>query len=115
MKHKHKHLIYPIFLPMQGCAQLCIYCDQNKISGSDSFDLAASVRGAAEFVRNHPDTQKEIAFYGGTFTALDLEYRDELISSFKAVSDEYTSFRISTHPAWIDEPILDWCAASGIK
>ncbi|MDP2174038.1 MAG: radical SAM protein [Candidatus Cloacimonadaceae bacterium] len=115
MKDKRKHLIYPIFLPMQGCPRLCIYCDQNKISSSADFDLSSSVKGAAEFVQRHIGKEKEIAFYGGTFTALEEDFRDELIQAYRAVSDEQTSFRISTHPSYIDDAILDWCEAAGIK
>lgn len=109
-----KHLIYPVFLPMLGCSHRCIYCDQRKISGAVSFNIEEALAGAARFVANHPQTPKEIAFYGGSFTALSSQFRQDLADRFKAVSDEFTSFRISTHPLYINADILEECKAQNI-
>jgi histone acetyltransferase (RNA polymerase elongator complex component) len=107
-------LIYPVFLPRLGCAGTCVYCDQARISGAGSFDLEVSLRRAGSFVENHPGQSKQIAFYGGSFTALEPDLRQELIDRFSTICDGTTSFRISTHPGYIDAPILTWCRASRI-
>jgi len=104
-----KTLIYPVFLPMQGCAGQCIYCDQNKISGADADSLEASLAGAEEFLLRHRGVARQVAFYGGTFTALDQEYREDLLRRLLAASDSFASFRVSTHPGYIDPQILAWC------
>lgn len=104
-----KTLIYPIFLPMQGCEGKCIYCDQNKISGADADSLEASLGGAEEFLLRHRGVARQVAFYGGTFTALDREYREALLRRLLAASDSLASFRVSTHPGYIDPQILAWC------
>ena len=110
-----KTLIYPVFLPMQGCTHRCIYCDQNKISGADSLNIEKELVGAARFVANHAHTPKEIAFYGGSFTALSSQFRLELTDRFTAVIDDCTSFRISTHPLYINDTILAECKAQNIQ
>ncbi|PKN71830.1 MAG: radical SAM protein [Candidatus Cloacimonetes bacterium HGW-Cloacimonetes-3] len=109
-----RSLIYPLFLPMQGCKHRCIYCDQNKISGENTMDLAKELANVSRFIANHPDEDKEVAFYGSSFTALPASYRAELLQQFHKVVDAKTSFRISTHPLYINEEILHTCAAMGI-
>ncbi|MDY0150834.1 MAG: radical SAM protein [Candidatus Cloacimonas sp.] len=109
-----RNLIYPIFLPMQGCPHRCIYCDQEKISASGTLDINSEIANAARFVNNHPHETKEIAFYGGSFTALTSAYRTNLMNRFQQIIDDTTSFRISTHPLYINEAILAECAEQGI-
>ncbi len=104
-----KKLIYPVFIPMQGCPHRCIYCDQSKISGAGDIELAAQLEAAREFIRRHPGEAKEIAFYGGSFTALSPERQQCLAESVLGVADAQTSLRISTHPLYINADILDNC------
>ncbi len=107
-------LIYPIFLPMQGCPHRCIYCDQSKISGVRLPDMDKELANVARFIANHPGEDKEVAFYGSSFTALPASYREELLIQFHKVVDSKTRFRISTHPLYINEEILHTCGAMGI-
>lgn len=108
-------LIYPVFLPMQGCPGRCIYCDQRVISGVSAFDRQTALSEVTQFIRRNPGRRKQIAFYGGTFTALEYELRQSIMDQFGAVADEDTDFRISTHPAAIDAGILDWCHEQRIR
>jgi histone acetyltransferase (RNA polymerase elongator complex component) len=108
-------LIYPLFLPMQGCPHRCIYCDQSKISGEGSLNIEAELAKVTRFVSNHPDEDKEVAFYGSSFTALAESYREDLLQQFHKVVDGKTHFRISTHPLYISESILSTCARQGIR
>jgi len=110
-----RHLIYPLFLPMRGCPRRCVYCDQNKISGSGEFDLENAVGEVAGFIRRNPGRDKQVAFYGGSFTALDEAFRSEVIERIGSVCDPKTTFRISTHPLYVESAILDWCASKGIR
>lgn len=112
---KTKHLIYPLFLPNHGCPGGCIYCDQVKISGAGAFDLDKAVQEVAGFIQRNPKRSKEVAFYGGTFTALPLSFREEILSRILEVVDEGTKLRISTHPLWINEDILRHCAEYRIQ
>ncbi len=110
-----KTLIYPVFIPMVGCRTHCIYCDQYAISGVHSTDIKASVIDAVCFVHNHPGRDKQIAFYGGSFTALPQVERDGMLNSFDAIRDANTHYRISTHPKCIDADILAWCKRRDIR
>ncbi len=69
--------IYPIFIPFAGCKQRCIFCAQHLQSGkkicADSQDTQAILGTAAQDLALRKAQNKaplEIAFYGGTFTAL---------------------------------------------
>lgn len=64
---------------------------------------------AKEFIQRHPGEDKEIAFYGGSFTALSLEKQQSLAEEILAVADSQTSLRISTHPLHISTAVLDNC------
>ena len=100
---------------MQGCPSRCIYCDQHKITALAASDLEHQWAQARDFVLRHPGRTKEIAFYGGSFTALPWEWREQLISRFDQISDDCTSYRISTHPAFISPSILQQCWLQGIR
>ncbi len=104
-----KKLIYPVFIPMEGCPRRCIYCDQTRISGAGDAELAAQLDAARRFIQRHPDEPKEIAFYGGSFTALSPTRQTELAEAVLADADRQTSLRISTHPLYINADILDNC------
>lgn len=108
-------LIYPLFIPMAGCAARCIYCDQNKISGAPALDLEQARAGVAAFIRHHPEQDKQIAFYGGSFTRLSQAARESLLERILPLLDEHSSLRISTHPLWINPEILDWCGLNRIR
>lgn len=107
--------IFPIFLGMRGCPNRCVYCDQDKISGAPDLDLEATLVQIQDFIKRNSGRPKQIAFYGGSFTALEQDFREKLLSSVLEISDEQSSFRISTHPLFVDEDILDWCADWNIK
>ncbi len=76
-KKATKHAIYPIFIPFAGCAQRCIFCAQHLQSGRgmclDSPTTQSVLTEAAHHLAQRQKQGKapmELAFYGGTFTAL---------------------------------------------
>ena len=108
-------LIYPVFWGMRGCPGRCIYCDQDKLAGEGDLNLNQTVSEAREFIIRNPDRDKQVAFYGGTFTALEQGLREDLLRAVAAVCDPRTSFRISTHPLYVSDAILDWCKGWNIR
>ena len=40
MKMKNKHKNIPIFIPHMGCPNMCVFCNQRKISGKTCFDIS---------------------------------------------------------------------------
>lgn len=110
--------IIPIFIPHAGCPHQCVFCNQKTISGQKT----AAVEGAKEQINKwlkwvKPSAENEAAFYGGSFTGLDLVLQKELL----ALTDELLgrrvigSVRLSTRPDYIDEKRLELLRAHGVK
>lgn len=115
MQKPDKSLIYPLFIPMQGCPARCIYCDQQKISGAAPFDLLRAIGEVQAFIRRNPFKEKEVALYGGSFTGLELSRQKEILSAICLELDEYSSLRISTHPLYISSEILELLGSYRVK
>jgi histone acetyltransferase (RNA polymerase elongator complex component) len=113
-------LIIPIFLPNLGCRERCLFCNQ-KIS-SEGLLSPSSVRNFIEaslnkFPSEKKFREKEIAFYGGSFTAI---HRDDQVCYLKEVqpflaSGLIDSIRISTRPDALDEGTLSLLKEYGVK
>lgn len=56
----------------------------------------------------------EIAFFGGSFTAIDREYMLSLLNAAKEYIDCFQGIRISTRPDCIDREILDILKSFGV-
>ena len=105
-----KEYVIPVFVPHLGCPNDCIFCNQKSISGQKKAVTKEDVKNTIEyFLKNiEKDSIKEIAFYGGSFTGIDVKTQDELLS----VANEYIndgqvdSIRISTRPDYIDKETL---------
>ena len=106
MTKPDKSLIYPLFIPMQGCPARCIYCDQNAISGAGKLDLDTATIEVQAFIRRNKEKSKEVALYGGSFTALERRQRQAIYEAIVPLLDAHSSLRISTHPAFIDSDII---------
>lgn len=64
------------------------------------------------------DLQAEIAFFGGSFTAVDKDYRRELLYAaneyVKEFPEQYVGIRCSTRPDCIDEAIMEELCLYGV-
>jgi histone acetyltransferase (RNA polymerase elongator complex component) len=98
--------IIPIFIPHYGCPHQCVFCDQTTITGIrhrvGGSEVAAII--SETLARLKPDRKVEIAFYGGTFTALPAATQEELLAPARAALDrgDATAIRVSTRPDAID-------------
>lgn len=106
-----KEYIIPIFVPHLGCPNNCIFCNQKKISGQTKMVNAKDVEDTIEYyLKNFKDDNKyvEVAFFGGSFTAIEKEKQEELLQAVqKYIKDKkVNSIRISTRPDAIDKDIL---------
>ena len=106
-----KEYIIPIFVPHLGCPNNCTFCNQKRISGQTKMVTAKDVKETIEYyLKNFKDNHKyvEVAFFGGSFTAIEKEKQIELLEA----AQEYiqnklvNSIRISTRPDCIDKEIL---------
>ena len=68
-----------------------------------------------DFCSLHRQEEKQIAFYGGTFTGLKEHQRNEYFRLAEPFLDELTSLRISTRPDYLGREELDWCKAHRIR
>lgn len=105
------HSNISIFVPHAGCPHNCAFCDQRTITSTEKPPRAADVErictAALGEVRDPADT--EIAFFGGSFTAVPRRYMLELLEAAQPFIGEgrFSGIRISTRPDYIDEEILD--------
>ena len=106
-----KQYIIPIFVPHLGCPNECTFCNQRKISGQLKNVTEDDVRETIEYfldIFKDKDAYKEVAFFGGSFTGIDVDIQNKLLS----VAYEYIKakkidgIRISTRPDYIDKDIL---------
>ncbi|MBW2120660.1 MAG: radical SAM protein [Deltaproteobacteria bacterium] len=108
-----RRLIIPIFITHQGCPHRCVFCNQEIATGRSAGlpsvghvrDRIVSFLGTMEGRRE----RREVAFYGGTFTALP---RDEQETLLRGVSpfirgNKVDALRISTRPDAIEREGLE--------
>mgnify|MGYP003289545928 CR=1 FL=1 len=106
-----KQYIIPIFVPHLGCPNDCIFCNQRKISGQIKPVTENDVRDTIEFyLSNFKETNAniEVAFYGGSFTGIEVEQQNKLLqAAYDYIKEKKVhSIRISTRPDYIDKEIL---------
>lgn len=70
---KRAHPIWPVFIPFAGCPYRCIYCSQNAQTGKDTKPLPTILQTLEDDLNEARALGRgpyELAFFGGTFTAL---------------------------------------------
>ncbi len=105
-----KHINVALFVPDEGCPHRCSFCNQKTISGKTKRLRAEDIDSAVKTALESADCNKgEIAFFGGSFTAIDKDYRRTLLERAKMYIDKglFAGIRISTRPDCINEEILD--------
>ena len=107
---KAKNSIIPVFVPHLGCPNDCVFCNQRRISGHMLPAGAETVRNAIENAAalTPPGTKRQLAFYGGSFTAIPVAEQTALFEAAKPYLDDGTisSIRLSTRPDAIDAETL---------
>lgn len=114
-----KRRIIPMFIPHSGCPNDCVFCNQKRISGCLSPVKAEGVVKAIENITGNSgsDICFELAFYGGSFTAIPTQEQEELLGAALPFlrSGELSSVRVSTRPDAISEKVLDRLSRFGVK
>ncbi len=104
------HSNISIFVPHKGCPNECSFCNQRTISGqiesATAQDVERAVMTAIEY--NVDPKNTEIAFFGGSFTAIEREYMCSLLTAAKHFLDTYNfaGIRVSTRPDCVDRDVL---------
>ncbi len=102
--------ILPVFVPHLGCPHACVFCNQRRISGAQSPAKPEDVKNlTAQSAAFLPQGGKrQLAFYGGSFTAIPEKEQEALLSAAKEALDrgEIDAIRLSTRPDAIDDAVL---------
>jgi len=110
-----RHVIIPIFIPHVGCPHDCVFCNQAKITGVlreeyDSIDAGYVRKVVRDYLEtiDRDNTELEVSFFGGTFTAIDIRKQRELLSVTKELKETgiIDRIRLSTRPDYINLFIL---------
>ena len=111
--------IIPVFVPHLGCPNDCVFCNQRRISGQQLPAGPDTVRNAIESAAAFlPKGEKrQLAFYGGSFTAIPICQQEALLAVAKEYLDrgEIHSIRLSTRPDAIDDTVLDRLERYGVE
>lgn len=109
--------IIPLFVPHLGCPNDCVFCNQRKISGSITPADGETVRLTIESAREYTHAGAELAFYGGSFTAIPEEQQLELLEAARPYMEEgfIEEIRVSTRPDKIDTAALALLREYGVK
>ncbi len=100
----------PIFIPHRGCPHDCAFCSQKKITGVDTEVTPNEVRNLIKtFLKTieEKDSLVEVAFFGGSFTGLNLKVQEEFLKVATEFYPKVSGIRLSTRPDYIDDDILN--------
>lgn len=108
-----------LFVTHQGCKHKCSFCNQGIISGHFRTALPQDVVNAAEKARKslgENSINSEIAFFGGSFTAIDRDYMTALLeAAYPYIRDGvFKGVRVSTRPDAVDCDVLELLKDYGV-
>lgn len=114
-----KRHVIPIFVPHYGCQNACVFCNQRQISGemqpATGDKITALLMDAMTKIPEEKSIQ--IAFYGGSFTAIAVQAQEELLNAalpFLSLKSG-GSLRLSTRPDCIDADVVKRLQKFGVK
>ncbi len=116
---RKKRLIVPIFIPFAGCPHRCIYCNQKRITSQVGLPTIEDVESTVRLYLStwRADGRKEIAFYGGTFTALPHDVQKTYLECARKFIEDglVDSIRLSTRPDCVDRSIARFLRSYGVE
>ena len=111
--------IFPLFIPFVGCGNRCVFCAQHLQTGQRESSIPRLLHEADEALttmREKGAAPLELAFYGGTFTALS----PHDLAACLAFGERWlrtgfiTAVRCSTRPDALGLPVLASLAEHGV-
>ena len=112
-----RNSIIPVFVPHLGCPNDCVFCNQRTISGSLRPAGAEDVVQALEEAKKVTAGGAELAFYGGSFTAVPEDMQRALLEAALPYRKEgfLRSIRVSTRPDAVAAEKLSLLKAYGVE
>lgn len=106
----HRNL--PFFVPHAGCPNCCVFCSQTKITGERAEkDINTELCELKNMLESESGCfeESQIAFFGGSFTAIECTRMEALLSLANEYIDNGVaeSIRVSTRPDCINVEILE--------
>ena len=101
--------VIPVFVPHWGCEHACVFCNQRHITGQWTPATAHTVQKAmSQAAALPPGAKRQLAFYGGSFTAIPVARQEELLTAAQPylASGALSSLRLSTRPDALDTETL---------
>lgn len=100
--------ILPFFIPHLGCPNQCIFCDQRTIAGAERPPTPDDVWARLAELPAEAEQAPELAFYGGSFTALAADVQEAYLRpAAQAIREgRICGIRLSTRPDAIDADVL---------
>lgn len=109
----------PIFIPELACPHRCIFCNQEKISGTVKIPTPNDVAVIVDtYLKTIPyNTEINIAFFGGNFTGIPIDHQIAYLQVAKQYvkSNKVHGIRISTRPDYIDKPTIERLKSHGVS
>ena len=109
--------IVPVFLPFSGCPCRCVYCAQDRQTGAGMPSVGGVLEEAFKRLDGASPGDRELAFYGGTFTALPLHERQACLALLDRLRSEgiVRCARCSTRPDSLSGEKLDGLKCHGLS
>ena len=101
--------IIPVFISYAGCPHICAFCNQHKINRQTEFSLIEVHKQIDKYLAFLPNNkEKELAFYGGSFTGLPVVWQEELLALAQDLRQKNViqRVRLSTRPDYIDIAVI---------
>ena len=113
-----KHKTIPVFVPHMGCPNDCSFCNQRKITGTDTKVTEEVVEKQIKeaLITVSSDDFVEIGFFGGSFTGIERDTQNKFLKIAKKYVDsgKVNAIRLSTRPDYIDDDILKNLKSFGV-
>lgn len=114
-----REAIIPIFIPHDGCPYRCSFCNQWKLTAQTERTTPAMVaKTIAEYLASTTRPYRwQVAFYGGSFTALSERRQRALLAPAKCAwaKGDVAALRLSTRPDCISVENTAFLYAHGVR
>lgn len=115
-----KHANISFFIPHVGCPKACSFCNQWAITGAEELPTPAHVQAVCqkqlEENKHLTPSHTEIAFFGGSFTAIEEGYMHALLAAAAPFvkAKQVKGIRISTRPDAVSKDTLALLKSYGV-
>lgn len=109
-------IVVPVFISNLGCPGACVYCDQRVFAEALAPEqLERAVRDFLNHCADWPKRRRILAFYGGSFTALEPALLEAYLNQARRLIEMglIDGLKASTRPDAIDLPRLERLKAAG--